>query len=330
VSRSRSSIFSFDTLRLNGRAPTGFFRAVLLALALSIAAEGAARMVIPAEGPRDEYWSRGAAAKFETYRERADAGSPPAVLVVGDSTAARDFDPAAIAEVLPPGFDAYNLAWPGNFPLAFRCTTIPLLASAASVPRVVVAAFTPNGFSDTERVQRFEAGIMTSDICRRAEGARIPADFLRLTLLGRALSRGDATEPDMAATELGFMPLAGRSQERSRREDRARREKDDVRSITAERFEVVRELGRIARERGFALVVVVPPVAPKERDGNVYAEYTRALAHSSAELGFTVIDWRHPEGYDRDAFYDPVHLNAEAARRFSRELGRVVHETMSR
>jgi hypothetical protein len=328
VSRSRSSIFSFDTLRLNGRAPAGFFRAALLALALSIAAEGTARMVIPAEGPRDEYWSRGAAVKFETYRERANAGRTPAVLVVGDSTAARDFDPVAIAEST--GLDAYNLAWPGNFPLAFRCTTIPLLASASNVPRVVVASFTPNGFSDTERIQRFEAGIVTSDICRRAAGDRIPADFIRLTLLGRTLARGDSKEPDMTATELGFMPLEGRSQEASRREDRARREKDDVRSITAERFEVVRELGRIARERGFTLVVVVPPVAPKERDGNVYAEYTRALGQASADLGFTVIDWRHPEGYGRESFYDSVHLNAEAARRFSLELGRVVRETISR
>jgi hypothetical protein len=328
VSRSRSSIFSFDTLRLNGRAPAGFFRAALLALALSIAAEGAARIVIPAEGPRDEYWSMGAAAKFETYRERADAGRPPAVLVVGDSTAARDLDPEALAEST--GLDAYNLAWPGNFPLAFRCTTLPLLGVASGAPRVVVAAFTPNGFSDTERIQRFEAGIVTSDICRRASGERIPADFIRLTLLGRALARGDATEPDMAATELGFMPLEGRSREPSRREDRARREKDDVRSITAERFEVVRELGRIARERGFTLVVVVPPVAPKERDGNVYTEYTHALERASAEFGFTVLDRRHPEGYDRESFYDPVHLNAEGARRFSLEIGGVVRELLSR
>jgi hypothetical protein len=254
------------------------------------------------------------------------------VLVVGDSTAARDFDPAAILEALPPGADAYNLAWPGNFPLAFRCTTLPLLAEAPAVPKVVVAAFTPNGFADTERVRRFEAGILSSEACRRAAGDMVPGDYLKLTRLGRAFSSAPAPrdEAGTGATELGFMPLEGRSTERRGREERGRRADDDVRSVTAERVAIIDDLGRVAKDRGFSLIVVVPPVAPKERDGNVYVEYARELARAAAEHGFTAIDWRHPEGYGRESFYDSVHLNAEAARRLSRELGEVMRGKLKR
>jgi hypothetical protein len=326
VSRSRSSIFSFDTLRLGGRAPAGFFRAVLLALALSMACEGAARVVLPADSRRDEYWSPEAAAKFETYRERAESGRAPAVLVVGDSTAVRDFDPAAIAETS--GGDAYNLAWPGNFPLAFRCTTIPLLAGAASVPRVVVAAFTPNGFTETERVRRFEAGILTSDVCRRSAGEAIPSDFVRLTKLGRVLGARFAPRDAVGEmTESGFMPLEGRSPKRTRREERGG-EEAEARAVRAERFEVVRRLGRLARERGFTLLVVIPPIEQEDRAGSAYFEYKRELERAAAEYGFTALDWRHLDGYGRESFYDSVHLNAEAARRLSRELGAVVRAAL--
>ena len=64
-------------------------------------------------------WSPSSAEKFLNYFDRLVENSPPELLVVGDSAAAYGFDPKGFDAEMPEGFDSFNLATLGNFPLSF-------------------------------------------------------------------------------------------------------------------------------------------------------------------------------------------------------------------
>jgi hypothetical protein len=335
MQNSPLSIFSFETLRLGAR-PAGLFAAPLIALALLLLAEGGARLLLANQDRSWEYWDASAADKFEGYRREALAGAPPDVLVVGDSSAARDIDPGALLSGLPAGMRAYNLGWPANFPVAFRCTTLPLLAAGYAAPKLVVASLSVKSFVDDPRGLRLEEGVLSSYFCRRQNGELSLSDRIYLTRLRHFLSFLFPLRPEEILAD-GFMPLrepkkaagaARAPREPAGRQPAAAAEaqtEEGALGLAPERLEVIYELGRLARARGFALIVVIPPrwgLAAGSPLDRLTADYREALEEAAGELGFTVLDMSRAPFLSEEHFYDGGHLLAEGAAVFSKEIAK--------
>lgn len=96
MGKYRSSIFSSDTLKL-ASVPKTWFYSLLLSATIVLLCELAAQSLLEPTGRFPDYWNREAAIKFEWYRRVVQAGQTPDVLIIGDSTAARNYVPEEIA-----------------------------------------------------------------------------------------------------------------------------------------------------------------------------------------------------------------------------------------
>jgi hypothetical protein len=316
----RSSIFSFDTLTACDPRGSGAWQTVVLAICLLAVAELGARSALTPIGAYWEYWTPRAAAKFERYRADVRRGTPPRLLAVGDSTGASDIEPAALADAA--GVDtAFNLAWPANFPMAFRESTLPLLRSDAA-PDVVVASFSPTGFLSSPRVERFEEAILSSPYVRALRGERQAADYSYLARLRPALPfRGSWWTGNGLPQPAngGFMPLTGA--------DAAPDVGEEERPFERERFAVLEALREAGRQHGFEVVVVVPP----RRDPSAVREGAEATYLSRLRQGgFTYLDFREPSFLQPAHFYDGGHLNRDGARIYSARLGEALRGKVPR
>ena len=332
---SPSSIFSFDTLRL-GNVPRAWTWSVLAAIALVGAAEAGARWLMAPLGNRVwTYWDEDAADEFEWYRERALAGNAPEVVAVGDSTGGYNFDPQPFREEAG-GVDAYNLAWPANFPRAFELTTLPILAEGQA-PRTVLLMQAATTFLDTDTAVRNETQILNSVFGRRARGEFVFADWCylaRANLARRLLISHWLYHRDEIVREpkrLGFHPLARGSiapPEQERQMAKVKEEADRValdqrfleRGFDEERRAVVPALARLAKERGFRLIVVLTPTRVRPLP-QVFVAHRHWLQELATRYGFEVWDYLEDEGYGFFEFSDGIHLRESAARKFSVKLG---------
>lgn len=303
-------------------------RILCVALLLVAVAELSCRVALAPLDSLWEYWSPPAAQKFEWYRRHSQelAGSRSGhvdVLLCGDSTAARDLNPEVFRDVGSTGL-VYNLGWPANFAGAFRHTTVPLLRDAARVPRVVVVSFAPGGFCRSPTVERFEASILSSPYCRRARAGWLLQDYVWLTRIRAALPyrsrwfREKTLEPP---PDWGFMGLDG--------QDGGRNDLPNGGFGTAEkdRLSVLDELARMSKERGFQLVVLIPP-QHGNRPGEVEG-YMEALNRISKLPTCDVIDCRHPAGANLQTqdFWNANHLNSSGAEKFSTWLATELFQT---
>lgn len=315
----RSSIFSSDTLAECNPRGSGSWQAVVAALCLVAAAEVIARTAVAPLGAYWEYWTPAAATKFETYRGQVQRGTPPQLLAVGDSTAARDIEPAVVADAAA-ARDAFNLGWPANFPLAFRESTLPLL-QADVAPRTVVASFSPASFFDSTRVRRFEESILSSSYARRLKGERQVSDVVFLSRLRAGLpfrKNWWGRRPLPLSTDAGFMPLNGT--------DTAVDVAEENEPFADERFGVLEQLAAAGRAHGFDVVIVVPPrLAPTPARAEQEQVYVARLKAS----GLHFLDFRDAAFLGREHFYDSGHLNREGARIFSRRLGEALRATVA-
>jgi hypothetical protein len=317
------------TLRLEGGAPRGLLAAPLFALLLLGAAELLARLLLAPLGASWEYWEAEAAAKFERYRELASTGEAPDVLIVGDSTGARDIDPDALRAGLGAAAEAYNLAWPSNFPLAFRCTTLPLLAEGLDAPRLVVASLSPRSFLDHPSTKRLEENLLSSRYCRRLAGESSLGERLYLRRIEHVLPVLLARPREVSAR--GFMPhrttklkggQAGPAPEASA--DPSDRPAEEA--LSAERLALIRELGALSKARGFRLVFLIPPrlgTTPGKPNA-LTAAYLAALEAAREEYGFTILDQSYAPYLSAEHFYDTGHLRFEGAQLFSKELAKAL------
>ena len=321
MTRSRSSIFSSNTLDLSGPRPRGVVATALVALALVLVGEWFARAAVAPIGDRWQYWDAAAAPKFSVYRTLVQEGRTPDVVIVGDSTAARDIDPAHLPRESGGAPTAYNLAWPANFPLAFRWTTAPLLEEGGTPPRVVVVSLAPTGFLDDARVQRFEAGVLSSPYVRIAKGDSLVAEWsylarVRRSMPWRAAWFGGAglEAPDAAGA---YMPLRAAPASAEARDD-----EPAVRvQLSEERLDVLAALFRTGQDRGFRILLVIPPrIAPSSMRLAVEAQYL-AWIRSHAQLDHVELaDLREPEFLDATCFADAGHLNPVGAKKLSKHL----------
>jgi hypothetical protein len=315
-----SSTFSSDTPAWTRGNIVLSLRTLILVVVLVGGAEVVARIALRPIGDYWQYWTSEAAPKFESYRTAVRRGAVPSVVIVGDSTGARDIDPARL------GGNAYNLAWPANLPIAFGKCTLPLLQSSAT-PELVVASFTPLGFTDTANVRRLEESIVSSVYCRKLQGEGSVADFSALARVRLALPfrRSWWTGRSLPTVRsAGFMPKLGMGTE-------ALLVNDDSAQFSDQRFEPIEALIRTARERGFALLVVVPP---RQNPTAARLVTEQAYIDRLRRSGVAYLDYRDATFVKPSDFYDDAHLNIEGAEIFSKELAprieRVRQESVKR
>ncbi|WP_146372618.1 hypothetical protein [Symmachiella macrocystis] len=294
-------------------------RVVIVAGLLLVAGEAASRVALKPVGTLWEYWNPEAAVKFRWYRDvcessTADDVHMPDILVVGDSTAARDFDPVELESQIAPGYEVYNLGWPANFPMAFQSSTIPMLRDGQRVPSVVVASFSPSAFADDATVHRFEANILHSAYCRRQREGTLIQDFLWMTRIRPALRwqklwfSGKQPGPP---PRKGFYPLDGHEEKSELGGHR-----DELR-LSENRLDVLRELVELSSERNFQLVIVIPPIQNVDAIPEV-TEFRRALETICKTENCHVVDCLNVEGGSQKYFWNVTHLNQDGAKVFSR------------
>ena len=337
---SRSSIFSFDTLRLSSVPRAWTYSAIATVALFGLAELGARTLMAPVGERAWTYWDDKAANKFETYRQRALDGSAPEVLAIGDSTAAYNFVPASFSETSEVT-DVYNLAWPANFPLSFQQTTLPILREGAA-PRYVILIQAATSFIDQEDM-RIEAGILSSVLAKRQRGDFLVADYLHLSrlyparrLLSKHWLRGETELLDPPPAQ-GYMSL-GPGQPLTDTERQARIDgeaahgetlnaKLDRRGFSEEKRASVTRLADLAKERGFQLIVVLSPLRSRPMP-DVFVEHRAWLRELQEDKGFLLWDMLDTPEIAFDDYSDGIHLLEPAAVVFSRKLGERFHNTL--
>ncbi len=300
----------------------------MLALLLFAIAESVSRSIVRKVGRRWEYWDKIAAVKFEDYRALVSSNAGPDIVIIGDSTAARDLDPRSMATGHFSGKEIYNLAWPANFPLAFRITTLPLLREPYQAPRIVLASFTPGSFTDNPRVDEFEQEILKSTYCQHVLGHYSFADKFFLPRLRNAMPFLQ-NKPDEEFNELrknkGFMPSEAVVEEYRTTDSGTR-----ASQIVASRFDVLIELADLSRQRKFELYILIPPVSPTfaAPTADIYQQYLALLKTAQQKYGFTILDKRHSDFLTDEYFTDGIHLTRAGAEIFSSTLPREFQSAM--
>lgn len=313
----RSSIFSSNTLDLKDARLGEYFRVLLVTLLLIAGAELGVRVLLRHAGNTWQYWDEAAAVKFEYYQKLAAAEDYPDVLIVGDSTAARDFAPESMQQVLPQS-TIYNLAYPANFPLAFRCTTIPLLQLSQKAPKVVIIQFSPSSFLDSKNTVHFEQSILTSPLCKKWAGQPLAAEHIYLARfwpIFKFQSQWNhwwaGQRPPEQPLYGGFMPLEPVQTDLS-----VQTFKGQPVTLSDERFAVVLDTIKIVQQRGSKVVVVIPPFYGNYSK-DIVDSYLGMLKAAATEEPFLVIDGREVPDLTKDKFYDYVHLDKNGAEIFS-------------
>ena len=327
MSRRPSSIFSFDTLHLGGGRPKGTLRVILLVALLVVPCELAARRAMAPIGRYWEYWDAAAAMKYEEYARRLEQGDPPDVVIIGDSTAARNIDPAAMRTALPEGTDVLSLAWPANYVAACGVTTVPLFDSDRGTPKVLVVSLDTSGLTDHPSVMALQQQLLSSPFGKHQLGDWVVADYCYLVRLTRArhyqASWWHGRDLHRSPAHDGYMPLDGALEKRTLDEIDPQGHSLYM-EIDPERFEVFRRIGEIAQRRRFKVVIVFAPLffqedlAPAERD------YLAGLEDIAAEYDMTLMNARPSPYLLPDHFWDEGHLNREGAKLFSQRLGQVI------
>lgn len=309
-----SSIFSFETLTTQGWLTTSRVVALVVALAVLVGAEATARLALEPTKEYWEYWDKSAADHFLWYRRIAISQAPVNV-VIGDSTASRNFDPKALSEAFGQE-SCFNLGWPANFPLALEKSTIPLLSEPYLPPKRLILSLSPNAFTDHQLNRKFEAPILRSPLARRLEGETLVADYLYLARLNTAKKFSASW---FTGKKLFREPSDGGALLLEGREERAREnlEEREERSVVQHRFQVIERIVELANQRSMKLVVVIPPRQFETRQ-DIESDFLDRLYMLQAQTDFQVVDCRRLALLRIEHFHDPGHLNREGAGVLSR------------
>ncbi len=323
------SIFSFKTLAVRGRPPRACV-AIGCALLLLLLMEGIVRVLPHSITAGWDYWSPSSAEKFLNYFDRLVENSPPELLVVGDSAAAYGFDPKVFDAEMPEGFDSFNLATLGNFPLSFDASIRQWVLTLSPQPKRVMLIFARGAFNLQDHVRPYrptEQAILDAPIMRRRQGEVIPADVVHLLRVWPArerwinLLRGRPTR----SIEAGLHARTG-----SLRPDRLTSKVTPRKLILdPRRFEVLEKTLQDLKSMELDPILVHAPVHSRERkkwsNEGVYTQQARELCQT---LGLRFWDYS-TEDYD-SMMLDQVHLDCDGHQRFSQTLAeRFRSENMS-
>lgn len=327
-----SSIFSSE--QLSGLdIPRDWWASMALLAGILVVAELTARVLMAPVG--EDLWAYGYGTDpvpFEWFRVLSKEDRAPTVLVIGDSTAARNVDPATVAEAAAVE-TVYSLAYPGNFPLALRSNTLPLLDSGAA-PDIVILFQWPGSLRDDPRVDQIEAGAVSPILEARSSGRLLLSDFLYVTrvfparrfLLDHWLRDKTLIRPP---GDNGFAPLQRPAEAQSQSQPEAPAPADSG-PFSEMRREVIKKLIALAQEHDFLLVAIVGPFRSGDRYllANRHLEWLRDLETEACDNLF-VMDLRQMEGIGPELFKDNHHLYADGAQAFSAILGRKISNLRS-
>lgn len=322
-----SSIFSFETLKAIDLP--GHWRASIgLLVVLLVGAELAARVLMAPVG--DHLWAYSpteSSASFEWYRHLATNGQTPGVVAIGDSTGVRNFDPETFAARSE--FDTvYSLARAGNFPLALRSNTLPLL-KVGDPPNVVLLLQSANSFRDDPRVDQIERGALSPVLEARREGRRLATDYLYLTRLfpARSLLRRHWIHRQPLLIPSGFGSFSPFHRSGKEITNIAAARKPDIEDVefSDERRDVILELVEIAQEREFLLLAVIGPQRDYSEDTVTKVHLQWLMKLEAAACGYiAVMDLRNAPYIESADYKDNNHLYSAGATKFSAHLAAVI------
>jgi hypothetical protein len=320
----RLSIFNFER-KIEPAVPRHWWASIGLLIGILVLAETSARVLLQPIG--DNLWAYNPPSQsraFEWYRHLTEEDLTPTVLAIGDSTGARNFDPGSFAAASAID-SAYSLAWPGNFPLALRNNTLPLLGSGHS-PDIVILFQWPESLLASPRVDTLEAGAVSPIFEARRTGRFTLTDHVYLTRMYRARAflvdywlRGKSLREPPAGD--GFAPLSRPAGEANtdRPADLSVQQPFD---FSEERRGVIRTLSNLAEEHQFLLVVAVGPYRSGDgyQDGNRHLDWLRELEKVEC-ANLVVMDLRNFLDDRPEFFKDNHHLYDDGAAYFSARLG---------
>jgi hypothetical protein len=318
---------SEKTLHLSWKQIAGGWRVFVALCLLFGAAEGISRWILSSYGNQWEYWDVAAAKKFESFASALQKNKVPSVLIVGDSTAARDLDPDVVMDKIP-GEVVYNLSWPSNFPGVFPCTTIPFLQQ--KTPRLLLVSFHPQSMVDHPSVRRLENNLLSSHYCYRILNGTSVSDYLALARLKSMylLTRIKTPPP----TPRGFMPLIPPKNNAAKAPDDAGAATPSDHALDPERLAIFSTLAGLCRPPSCELVVVIPPLRderPGKTPSPLVARYRAALSAEAAKLRFTLLDFSD-SGLPESAFHSYGHLWDFGAREYSAQVGAALAPILAR
>lgn len=308
--------------------PRDWWATIVLLSVLLVGAELAARFVLAPIG--NHLWAYDSTAlsrSFEWYRHLSENEATPTVVVIGDSTGARNFDPESFAE--SSSIDSvYSLARAGNFPRALQSNTLPLLENGQA-PEIVILLQWPGSLRDDPRTDQIEAGAVSSILEARLTGRFMVTDYFHVARLFRArsylvsywLRDEDLLQPPQGNGFSPFIPPVGA--------DPANANPivipTDSTEFSDKRRQVIRELMAVAEQRDFKLIVIVGPYrsGKKYAVANAHLEWLRTLEAEACE-NLVVVDAREVDGIGPGDFRDNAHLFINGANRFSSHLGELV------
>jgi len=320
----RLSIFNFEQ-KIRPEIPRHWWASIGLLVGILVLAEASARVFLQPVG--DNLWAYNPpylSRQFEWYRHLTEENMTPKVLAIGDSIGARNFDPGSFAAASSIE-NTYSLARPGNFPLALRSNTLPLLDSSHS-PDIVILFQWPGSLLAGPRVDRIEAGAVSPILEARRTGRFIITDYVYLTRIYRARNflmdywlRGKSLLKPPENN--GYAPLSRPATETGTNRP-ANPPAEELVEFSEERRAVISSLSDLAEERQFLLVVVVGPYRSGERYqvGNRHLEWLRELEKAECP-NLVVMDLRTVLSDHPDFFKDNHHLYDDGAQHFSAWLG---------
>jgi hypothetical protein len=331
----RLSIFSFNTLNIKD-APKSWLISIIATILLIASAEMIARIIL--SNINDDlqswsYWDKEAAIKYEWYRKQAHNGSVPDVVVIGDSIAARNFNPETFSHIT--GLQSVNLGWPGMFPLALDAVIRPLL-SQGTAPHYLILMQSPTSFIEDNRVRQNEAPIINSIQARHAKGERVPADYLilsRLYLVRNALIeqwRGIKNNDTIHLKNAGFMPHQ-RPENKLYHNDHQDESFKPIQkeTLSSARLDVNIKLFELAQYRHIHVIAIIPPVS-MQTVPDLWLNYHDWLQSIQKKYPNTLEVWDMTTQHTiaSEQFKDWLHLWHDGAAQFSSAIGQRFREQL--
>jgi hypothetical protein len=300
-------------------------RTLLCTLAVVVGAELVSRYLTSSADGVWEYWSEDAFFSFSEFHKLESKGMRQEVVVCGDSTGYHDIDINELANLTGRVGKTWNLSSPGNFPLAFRVSTLPLLRrTAESDPqeRTIVISFIPAGL-----VPDFETPSEKSIISAAACADRDPIVEIRrmFSLLRLRLCLKYLIAPIGSPTEIlnhrGGEVLIGKKREIKT----VRSDGEPVSSLlNPARTGVLRDLLSLLNQAKWHAVIVIPPSNETELRRLNTVAYRSFLSDLRKDFDFTLLDFFESGIFKDDDFFDANHLNESGATKLTRELAKAL------
>jgi hypothetical protein len=347
---SRSSIFSFDTLRLNGRTREAWVTVASMVMVL-VVGELALRAFRPFD-LFDDWEHPQVAAKLRTLTAYVAVRGGVDVLLLGNSSIMNVNVGLIEEEHQAAGLTVFNAGIGGATPETLRFILEHGVLPVAR-PDVLLIAIGPRDLRDVSGWRRGQDAPLLSHQARRHK-ARLPLDVAEVNLerasqvfrvrrqVRDTLSRGTRftmanIEVDERGVRKGFtgrLPAWLGGAREFPPDDPYRSRYREYRVDEDGRWQDLVELIRFAKSEGMAVVLVTVPIAPAARslfddpDGD-WAVYEEGIQRVGRATGVAVADAHRDLALPDDAFTNADHTNVMGDDRLARYLSAAVRTVLA-